>query len=133
MIANPRSDLGKILRERRLSIPLTLEEVAAASGVSISHLGRIENGERFPSGTVVRKIAGPLGYDENELFTLAGYLTAPSVMSEPSVPYNIKKIDPEVLKALSKEPVSTQRAVIELLRIIKSVSSSKPLRRPRKK
>jgi len=44
------------------------------AGVSASHLGRIERGERFPSGSVLRRIAGPLGFEEDELFTLAGYL-----------------------------------------------------------
>jgi transcriptional regulator with XRE-family HTH domain len=42
--------------------------------VSISHLGRIENAQRYPSTNILRKIAQPLGLDENELFNLAGYL-----------------------------------------------------------
>jgi transcriptional regulator with XRE-family HTH domain len=42
--------------------------------VSVSHLGRIENAQRYPSTTVLRKIAKPLGLDENELLNLAGYL-----------------------------------------------------------
>ena len=34
----------------------------------------IENAQRYPSTNVLRKIAKPLGLDENELFNLAGYL-----------------------------------------------------------
>ena len=126
MITNPRKNLGKILKERRLSVPMTLEQLSEASGVSISHLGRIENGERFPSGTIVRKIAVPLGYDENELFTLAGYLTPQSTMSEEPVPYNVRKLDPEVLKALSREPAEVQRAVIGILNTVKKIASAMP-------
>ena len=68
------NELGKIIKQQRLSIPLTLQELTAKSGVSSSHLGRIERGERFPSAHVLRKIARPLGFEENELFTLANYL-----------------------------------------------------------
>ena len=69
------NDLGKILKQQRITVPLTLQELAAESGVSSSHLGRIERGERFPSARILRKIAKPLGFDEDELFTLAGFLS----------------------------------------------------------
>ena len=67
--------LGRILKQRRVMIPLTLRRLATASGISPSHLGRVERGERFPSASILRKIAKPLGFEENELFTLAGYLS----------------------------------------------------------
>jgi len=44
------------------------------SGVSSSHLRRIERGERFPSAAILRKIAKPLGFSESELLSLADYL-----------------------------------------------------------
>ena len=44
MITDDRNDLGKLLKQRRVMIPMTLGELAAASGVSSSHLGRIERG-----------------------------------------------------------------------------------------
>ena len=69
------SDLGKIIKQQRIKVPLTLQELAAESRVSSSHLGRIERGERFPSARILRKIAKPLGFDEDELFTLAGFLS----------------------------------------------------------
>ena len=53
------NDLGKLLKQRRVMIPLALQELAAASGVSSSHLGRIERGERFPSAHILHKIAKP--------------------------------------------------------------------------
>ncbi len=68
------NSLGKMLKQQRMAMPLTLKELTALSGVSSSHLGRIERGERFPSAHILRKIAKPLSLDEKELFNLAGYL-----------------------------------------------------------
>lgn len=70
------NDLGTMLKRQRLAVPLTLRELAATSGVSSSHLGRIERGERFPSAHILRRIAKPLGLEEDELFTMAGYLSS---------------------------------------------------------
>ena len=63
---NNNNNLGKILKQRRIVILLTLQELAATSGVSSSHLGRIETGERFPSARILRKITKPMGFDEDE-------------------------------------------------------------------
>jgi transcriptional regulator with XRE-family HTH domain len=67
-------NLGTIVRRQRNRLGLTLLELASKSGVSMSHLGRIENAQRYPSADVLRKIAKPLELDEEELFNLAGYL-----------------------------------------------------------
>jgi transcriptional regulator with XRE-family HTH domain len=67
-------NLGSIVRRQRIRLGLTLKDLAAKSGVSVSHLGRIENAQRYPSPNVLRKIAEPLDLDENEIFNLAGYL-----------------------------------------------------------
>jgi transcriptional regulator with XRE-family HTH domain len=116
-------DLGKILKQQRLSLPLTLRELSAMSGVSASHLGRIERGERFPSGSILRRIAKPLGFEEDELFTLAGYLSppAPSV-AEGYQRYGGGELDPYVTRVLAQEPVDVQRAVIGILSILKSIA-----------
>ena len=120
MISEPRKNLGKILKAQRQAVGLTLEQLSTASGVSISHLDRIEIGERFPSATILNKIAKPMGYEENELFVLAGYLSAPAAgISEKKVPYIGLKVDPDVLKALAQEPVAVQRQVLEILKLMK--------------
>ncbi|MBA7526139.1 hypothetical protein ES705_18300 [subsurface metagenome] len=112
------NDLGKILKERRVMVPLKLRELARASGVSASHLGRIERGERFPSGSVLRKIARPLGFEEGELFTLAGYLSPQlSKVERPGV----GQLDPHVAAVLSQEPVERQRAAATILSVMKSM------------
>jgi transcriptional regulator with XRE-family HTH domain len=116
------NDLGKILKQRRVMVPLTLRELAVTSGVSASHLGRIERGERFPSARILRKIAKPLGASESELFTLAGYLPPqPATGAErPSV----GQLDTYVAAVLSQEPVEIQRGVVTVLTVLKSMAKA---------
>lgn len=118
------NNLGKILKQQRISVPLTLQELATTSGVSSSHLGRIERGERFPSAHILRKIAKPLGFDEDELFTLAGFLSPqiPGVAEDRSSTYGSRHLDPYVAKVLAEEPVEVQRAVLGILTMLKSVA-----------
>jgi transcriptional regulator with XRE-family HTH domain len=118
------SDLGRIIKQQRIKVPLTLQELAAESSVSSSHLGRIERGERFPSARILRKIAKPLGFDEDELFTLAGFLS-PQTHNETEDSgqhYNMRQLDPYVARILSEESPEVQRAVIGILSLLKSVA-----------
>jgi len=106
-------------------IPLTLWQLAAISGVSSSHLGRIERGERFPSASILRKIAKPLGFEESELFSLAGYLSPQSPgIAENNLNYMGGRLDPYVGKMLSQESVEVQRTVIGILSILKSIAKA---------
>ena len=117
--------IGAIVKQQRISLPLTLQELATKASVSASHLGRIERGERFPSAHILRRIAKPLGFEENELFTLAGYLSAqPSMVAESTPGYRGSQLDPYVARVLSQEPVETQRAVIGILSMLKSIAKS---------
>ena len=118
------NNLGRILKQQRITIPLTLQELATTSGVSSSHLGRIERGERFPSAHILRRIAKPLGFDEDELFTLAGFLSpqTPGVAEERSSGYNSRHLDPYVATPLSEESVETQHAVIGILTPLKNIA-----------
>ncbi len=103
---NNKNDLGKILRQQRVMIPLTLGELAASAGVSASHLRRIEWGERFPSARILRRLAKPLGFEESELFTLANYLSPQSpVADEAIIKDNVVGLDPYVARVLSQESV----------------------------
>jgi len=117
--------LGGIIKQRRVTVPLTLQELATKSGVSSSHLGRIERGERYPSASVLRKIAKPLDFEEDELFTLAGYLSPqPPGIAEENPEYSGKRLDPYVASVLAREPVDVQRTVIGILTILKSIAKS---------
>ncbi len=123
-MARNDNNLGRILKQQRIAIPLTLQELAATAGVSSSHLGRIERGERFPSAHILRRIAKPLGFDEDELFTLAGFLSpqTPSVAEESRTGYSSRHLDPYVAKMLAEEPIEVQRAVIGILTMLKSIA-----------
>jgi len=117
--------IGAIIKQQRISIPLTLQELSARAGVSASHLGRIERGERFPSAHILRKIAEPLGFEENELFTLAGYLSSQSSMvAEKTASYSGSQLDPYVARVLSQEPLDVQRSVIGILTMLRSIAKS---------
>jgi len=120
-----KNHLGRIIKQRRVTVPLTLQELAAGSSVSPSHLGRIERGERYPSARILRRIAEPLGFDEDELFTLAGYLSPqPPGIAEGSPEYSGSRLDPYVASVLAREPIDVQRAVIGILTILKSLARS---------
>ena len=120
-----RNELGEILRQQRVMASLTLGELAGRSGVSASHLGRVERGERFPSGRILRRLAKPLGFGENELFALAGYLSpAPSMGSEESPAHAGRQLDPSVARMLAQEPVDVQRTVIGILSIMRTIAGS---------
>ncbi len=122
---NNRKALGQILKQQRVRISLTLRELTELTGVSSSHLGRIEGGERFPSASVLRKIAKPLGFEENELFTLAGYLSPQSPgIAEAHPDYSGRRLDPYVAKVLAEEPAEVQRTVIGILSMLKSIARS---------
>jgi transcriptional regulator with XRE-family HTH domain len=109
-----------LIRQQRLMTSLTLNELAALSGVSPSHLGRMERGERFPSARTLKKIAGPLKLNINELFILAGYLPLHSGISEPQPEGNNGHLDPYVAWVLAREPIEVQRAVIGILSVIRN-------------
>jgi transcriptional regulator with XRE-family HTH domain len=121
------TQLGEIIRRQRVTIPLTLQELATMSGVSPSHLGRIERGERYPSARVLRRIAKPLGLGEDGLFTLAGYLSPqPSGVAEADAAYSGSRVDPYVAGVLAHEPAEVQRALIAILTILKNMAKGVP-------
>jgi len=117
------ANLGKIIKHHRIAVPLTLQKLAAISGVSPSYLGRIERGQRFPSARVLRRIAKPLGFDEDELFALAGYLSPQTPrVAENEPDYVGGRLDPYVARVLSQEPVEVQRSVIAILTMLKTIA-----------
>jgi len=118
-------DFGRLIRQQRIMIPLTLQELAVRSGVSQSHLGRMERGERFPSARILQKIAKPLDLDVNELFILAGYISPqPDNISEAQSDYKGGQLDPYVSWLLAQEPLEVQRAVIGILSVMKGISQA---------
>lgn len=78
-----KKNIGKIIREQRKKLSLSLNQLSRLSGVSEAHLGRVEQGERMPSTRTLQKVAKPLGFDLYELLVMAGHLLRdPSTFSE---------------------------------------------------
>lgn len=109
--------IGKMLKRQRSMLGLSLSEVSERSGVSSSHLGRIERGERFPSAKILRKVAKTLELDEREVFVIADYLS-PKDPTEPVA----GRVDPCVIAELAKLPVETQHIVIAIIAILKTLA-----------
>ncbi len=123
MLADDNKNLATILKRQRLLLSLTLRQLSVRSGVSASHLGRIERGERLPSAYTLRKMAKPLGFDENELFRLAGFLSyGTAETAEDGPDYGGGRLDPYVASVLAQEPVEVQRTVIGILSILRSLA-----------
>lgn len=120
-----RPNLGRIIKQQRVLSGLTLRELSVSSGVSTSHLGRMERGERFPSARVLRRIAKHLGFDEGELFALAGYFSPQTQTAAESTTENsVKQLDPLVARALAQEPIEVQRTALIVLTMMRSMAKS---------
>jgi transcriptional regulator with XRE-family HTH domain len=76
-----KPNLGKMIREQRKRRALTLNQLAKLSGVSVAHLGRIEQGQRGASTLTLQKIAEPLGFDLYELLVMTGHLSPGTSLS----------------------------------------------------
>ena len=104
---NDAQNLGNLIKQQRNRLGLTLLVLSTKSGVSVTHLSRIEKAQRYPSPNVLRKIAKPLNLDENELFSLAGYLP----IEQP------KTADQEKHKLLAELDILTNRVIADTNRI----------------
>lgn len=122
MAGDNDSNLGKMLKQRRIMKSLTLNDLSEASNVSASHLGRIERGERFPSAHILRRIAAPLQMEEAELMSLAGFLSPEQAAGFKAT--NCNQLDPYVSMVLSQEPAELQRAVVSILTVLKGMARS---------
>lgn len=70
-----QNKLGDFLKENRVSLDISLRKLAEISGVSFSHLSKIERGEHQPSKETLEILAQSLNIDIYQLFLLAGYST----------------------------------------------------------
>jgi len=69
------SDFGEYLRSLREGQKLSLREVAAKTGVSVSYITQIENGRRnAPGPEVLKKLAPAYNVPVRDLLKAAGYL-----------------------------------------------------------
>lgn len=64
---------GDFLRKYRKENKYSLREMSDKTGISFSHLSKIERGEYNPSKNTVEIISNKLNLDENKLLIMAGY------------------------------------------------------------
>ena len=81
----PMTTIGDCLRATREHQGLTLERAAELSGISISHLSRLESSERQPSVASLLALSAAFGVPVGTLFGEAQGVT-PLTISEPDEP-----------------------------------------------
>ncbi len=62
---------GQVIRDRRLQLDMSQEEVARRIRTSTPYVGHLESAKRHPSEQIVTRLAEVLGLDRGELFALA--------------------------------------------------------------
>ncbi len=68
-------ELGHLLRSSRVACELSYRDLAAASGLALSHLQRLERGEvAQPTPATLRALSSALGVPLASLLAAAGYL-----------------------------------------------------------
>ena len=117
-----QKSIGKLVRDRRVSMGLSIEDIARQTGISASHLSRIEGGERRPSGHVLQKAARSLKFEESELMFAAGYLTKVPATDSDALPAFEGHLDPFVARMLAQEPVEVQRLAYAMALAMKSAA-----------
>jgi transcriptional regulator with XRE-family HTH domain len=84
--ATQMTTIGDCLRATREHQGLTLEQAAELSGISTSHLSRLESSERQPSVASLLALAAALGVPVGALFGETQGTTTPLTVSEPDEP-----------------------------------------------
>ena len=118
-----KNEIGKIIKQQRIFSDLTRAQLGKKAGLSTSVICRVEQGERFPTARTLHKLSHVLDISEVELFIRADYLSKPESTRKIEEDTEIMKLDPRVIFELSKEPVKMQRAVLTLLKILKSIAT----------
>lgn len=93
----PYLEIGRLIKDLRISKGLTQFDLADSVGVNNSYLSRIENGERRPSTKIMRKMSEVLDYPYDDLVVASGLLSPDfrekrMVGGEPNVLKDIKDI-----------------------------------------
>ena len=118
-----KDEIGTLIKQQRIFLGFTRAELGKKAGLSPSVICRVERGERFPTARTLHKLAKVLDISEVELFIRADYLSEPESNKKIEEDTQIMKLDPRVIFELSKEPVKTQRAVLTLLKMLRSIAT----------
>jgi transcriptional regulator with XRE-family HTH domain len=115
--------LGSVVKGARQKLGMTQRDLAARIGVEASHIAYIENGQRRPSLTLVRRLADTLMLDRRELFFLAHPEAKDLVGSiGGSAPAKRPAADAWRLFASNRRVLKRHRVTRAELRLLKQVS-----------
>ena len=91
---------GEVLKEIRFERDLSMREVASMVGVSYSHLGRVERGERKgrPDMTLIGKLASTYAIEIDRLLRVYGIYPVGDRFTRPSDPTIRERFDRLVLR-----------------------------------
>ncbi len=62
--------MGRVIRRERQERRLTLKEIADKANLSVVYVGEVERGQKYPSATVLEKLAEALGIGVADLLEL---------------------------------------------------------------
>ncbi|GLO65006.1 helix-turn-helix domain-containing protein [Oceanobacillus kimchii] len=68
-----RNKIGRFIKKYRQEKEMSLRALSEITGISFSHVSKIERGEHTPSKETISIIANKLDLDENELLIMSGY------------------------------------------------------------
>jgi len=77
-MTDSRGLLAKNIKKYRKIKGVSQEDLAERAKTSLTHIGMIEIGRKFPSVNMLEKIAGALGIDTPELFSAGTAVFLPS-------------------------------------------------------
>jgi transcriptional regulator with XRE-family HTH domain len=128
LVVRNNNRLGEYLKSLRQDMGISQYKLAGITGLSVSHICRLEKGNRLPSGTMIVALARALGVAEKELLAMAGYIAANQSTGKYESPVNPETgLDPLVLKALAQETPKLQRQIIQVFQSMKQLAQTMPL------
>jgi len=120
--------VGGYLKSLRIGMGISQYQLAAISGITVSHICRLEKGNRLPSGTVIVKLARALGIAEKELLVMTGCIEATKETKNAEFTRHLEaNIDHLVVYTLAQETPELQRQIIEVLQMLKKTSRTMSL------
>ena len=70
MISDLQQTMGEVIRRERRERHLTLKELAERSALSVVYLGEVERGKKYPSATVLERVAEALSVTVPDLLEM---------------------------------------------------------------
>lgn len=98
------SNIGEFLRTyRKQHNDMTLRELATKTGISFSHLSKIERGEHTPSKPTLKILSEKLNINLDKLYILSGY--TPENYVQEDIPVYTANEDPrnKIIKKIATE------------------------------